>query len=65
MLNTRPEGPADTGAIGDTIRQAFGRDNEATLVAPLPRRNLLTTSLVTIQKNEIVGHLTFSLFTLA
>lgn len=58
----RPENNDEQAAISQSIRMAFGRQNETELVDRL--RNSLafipTLSLVAVRNNKIVGHILFS-----
>ena len=60
MVLIRPENPADFAAIEAVNAAAFGRPNEARLVAELRRAGALTLSLVAVDAEAIVGHLAFS-----
>ncbi len=60
MLTIRPETPEDIAAIRYVNEQAFGQNEEAELVEKLRNRAALSLSLIAVQKNEIVGHITFS-----
>lgn len=60
MLTIRPETPEDIEAIRYVNDQAFGRENESWLIDELREHGVLTISLVAIQDDEIVGHISFS-----
>ena len=61
MLTVRQETPEDVDSIRYVNEQAFGQKEEAALVEKLRNRAALTLSLVAVQKNEVVGHIAFSL----
>ncbi len=61
MLTIRLETPEDVEYIRYVNEQAFGRENEAKLIEELRNRGALTISLVAVQNDEIVGHISFSL----
>ena len=60
MLTIRPEKPEDKAAIRHINEEAFGRKVEAELIEKLQNRGMLTLSLVAIQDNKTVGHISFS-----
>jgi len=60
MLKIRPEVPTDIPDIHQVNALAFGRANEADLVAALRRAGTLSISLVAEQAQRIVGHIAFS-----
>lgn len=55
----RPETPADREAVATVNRLAFGRDDEANLVAALRAGGYTTLSLVAETGGQIVGHILF------
>src|SRR5262245_6412150 len=60
MILVRPEVPADHDAVDAIIRGAFGRPEEATLVATLRRVADPQISLVALLEARVVGHVFFS-----
>jgi len=60
MSSIRKETPEDIAAIRHVNEQAFGGTVEADIVERLRARGVLTLSLVSIQDNEIIGHIAFS-----
>lgn len=56
----RPERPADGDAISAVVTTAFGRSDEAGLVAALRDAGALSLSLVAAYDDDIVGHIAFS-----
>jgi putative acetyltransferase len=56
----RPEELADATAIADTIAAAFGRPEEALLVARLREAGALTVSIVAEVDGGVVGHVALS-----
>ena len=56
----RPETPEDEGSIRRVHEQAFGQEDESRLIEKLRNNGALTISLVTVQDNEIIGHIAFS-----
>jgi putative acetyltransferase len=60
MLTIRLEVPEDIEYIRYINKQAFDRENEAKLIEKLRNRGALTISLVAMQNDEIVGHISFS-----
>jgi len=61
-MDIRTEKPEDIAAVRNVNIAAFGRENEANLVARL-RGIASTFSFVAVQSDRIVGHLLFSLVT--
>ena len=61
MLNIRLETPEDIDSIRYVNEQAFGQKAEADVIDKLRSRNALTISLVAVRKDEVVGHIAFSL----
>ncbi len=59
-MRIRPETEADRTAIDRVNRQAFGRDEEASLVRRLRDEGLVVVSLVAEQDGAVVGHLMLS-----
>jgi putative acetyltransferase len=64
MLTMRPERPQDVSSIRAVNESAFGRSAEADSIEALRRRGQLTLSLVAIQDDSVVGHISFSPVTL-
>jgi putative acetyltransferase len=60
----RPEQPEDIQAISVINCEAFGGPSEAHLVDELRADGALTVSLVALENNEIVGHISFSPMTI-
>jgi putative acetyltransferase len=60
MLIIRQETPEDVAAIRHVNEEAFGQKEEAEIIEKLRSRGALTVSLVAVQGNEIVGHISFS-----
>lgn len=60
MLMIRPETPEDAAAIRHINEEAFGQKQEAEIIEKLRSRGALTVSLIAVQDNEIVGHISFS-----
>lgn len=56
----RRERPGDAPAIAAVVTEAFGRPDEAWLVAALRQAGALTLSLVAAYDDQIVGHIAFS-----
>lgn len=56
----RAEQPGDSLAIDEVIRQAFGQQDEVTLVQALREGGYNLLSLVAQQEGRIVGHLLFT-----
>jgi putative acetyltransferase len=56
----RVESPSDASAIGNVIRQAFGQEDEARLVASLRDEGHVRLSLVAEEGGSVVGHVLFS-----
>jgi putative acetyltransferase len=59
MIKVRKETGKDFAAIGQVNTAAFGRANEAGLIEKLREHDLLTISLVAIEDNAVVGHISF------
>lgn len=57
----RAERTGDIAAIDDVVAGAFGRDDEARLVARLRRDGDAAMSLVAVADNAVVGHVLLSL----
>jgi putative acetyltransferase len=64
LLTVRHETASDREAIYRVERDAFGRDEEATLVDALRDAGNLLLSLVAEEDNIIVGHIAFSPMTI-
>lgn len=60
MLNLRPEQAADVAAVKRINDLAFGRAEEAGLIADLRQAGDLTLSLVATDENGLIGHISFS-----
>lgn len=62
MLTIRAETPDDMAGIHAVVALAFGRDNEARLIAALRASPdfVPTLSLVAVEEGAIVGHILFS-----
>lgn len=58
-ISTRTERAGDERAIAEVLRQAFDRDEEASLVEQLRASDDVTLSLVAIENDRIVGHALF------
>jgi len=56
----RPERPDDIAAITAVVTEAFGRTDEARLVARLRTAGALSLSLVAAYDDQVVGHVAFS-----
>jgi putative acetyltransferase len=56
----RPETSGDVAAIGDLVRAAFARHQEAGLVDGLRRSGDLRLSLVAEEAGRVIGHVGFS-----
>jgi putative acetyltransferase len=56
----RPEKPGDEAAIGEVVSAAFGRQQEAELVARLRDNGDLVLSLVAEDAGKIIGQVAFS-----
>ena len=65
MCTIRHETPDDIHVIRHIHTAAFGQLNEADLVDALRQHNALTVSLVAVQDGRLVGHIAFSLVTIA
>jgi len=59
-VSIRPEEPADVDAIQSVNEAAFGRPDEARLVALLRARGGILLSLVAVVDGRVVGHLLFT-----
>jgi putative acetyltransferase len=59
-IRIRPDAPADAPAVEQVHELAFGRADEARLVAALRRAGGVTLSLVAEQSGSVVGHILFS-----
>jgi putative acetyltransferase len=59
MIKIRKETPVDFDAIRQVNTEAFGRENEAGLIEKLRQHGLLPISLVGVENNVIVGHISF------
>ena len=59
-VHIRPEAPADITEIHHVLTAAFGRPQEAALVAALRREGVPTLSLVAVHASQVVGHLLLS-----
>ncbi len=60
LLIIRPETPEDIASIRRVNLEAFGQKEEAEIVEKLRNRGVLTLSLVTVQDDGIIRHITFS-----
>ena len=60
MLIIRQEMPEDVATIRHVNEEAFGQKEEAEIIEKLRNRGVLTISLIAVQDNEIVGHVSFS-----
>ncbi len=60
MTTIRAATPADDAAIGEIVRSAFGRDDEARLVELLRGSGYARVSLVAERNAAIAGHIMFS-----
>jgi putative acetyltransferase len=60
MTLVRPEGVADHDAVRDVHRLAFGREDEARLVAALRDGGHARAALVAERAGRVVGHVLFS-----
>jgi len=56
----RPERPEDEAQIRRVNREAFGRGEEADLVEALRRAGAITSSLVAVRQDKVIGHILFS-----
>jgi len=63
-IQIRPERPEDAAAIEDVNRRAFGRPEEAALVAKLRATGKIALSLVAEAEDEAIGHILFSPMTI-
>lgn len=59
-MKIRPERPPDAAAIRAVLVEAFGGDEEATLVERLREGSGLYLSLVAEEDRELVGHILFT-----
>jgi putative acetyltransferase len=64
-IETRHERPEDQRQVRLVNELAFGRPNEANLVAALRSAGAVTLSLVAVRQGEIFGHIMFSPVTVA
>jgi predicted N-acetyltransferase YhbS len=60
MITIRAETSKDIPAIRHVLEMAFGQASEARLVEALRQADALITSLVAVEKEQIVGHIAFS-----
>lgn len=60
VVTVRPEQAGDIEAIDDVVIRAFGREDEARLVAQLRRDGDATISLVAVVGNAVIGHVLLS-----
>lgn len=60
MTTIRPEQPEDVIAIHHVVHQAFGRQDEASLVDALRRNGKARISLVAEDNGRVIGHILFS-----
>lgn len=60
LATIRPEIPKDQTSIHYVNQKAFRRNQEADLVDKLPKRGVLTISLVVVLDGTITGHIVFS-----
>ena len=60
MITIRAETSKDLDAIRHVVEMAFGQTAEARLVEALRQADALITSLVAVEKEQIVGHIAFS-----
>ncbi|QDU28174.1 hypothetical protein ETAA8_32740 [Anatilimnocola aggregata] len=60
----RAEQPEDSLTIDEVVRQAFGQEDEVTLVRALRDGGLNLLSLVATSQQQIVGHLLFTRLTI-
>ena len=60
VVTVRPERAGDIAAIDDVIVRAFGREDEARLVAQLRRDGDATISLVATAGDAVIGHVLLS-----
>ena len=60
MITIRAEKPKDISSIRYINEQAFGRNVEADLIEKLRKRAKLAISLVAVENDKVVGHITFS-----
>ena len=64
-LTIRPETSADHAAIGEVSRLAFGGEGESRLVDALREGGHARISLVAEEDDRIIGHILFSVLTIA
>ncbi len=62
--HVRAEAPEDHAAVDALVEAAFGRGDEAKLVAALRASGLPLLSLVAEEENRVIGHILFSPVTL-
>jgi putative acetyltransferase len=60
VVEIRKETPDDHAAIREVNQRAFGRAAEASLVDMLRTANKIVISLVAVQQDRVVGHISFS-----
>ena len=60
MITIRAEISEDIVAVRHVLEMAFGQDSEARLVEALRQADALDTSLVAVEKEQIVAHIAFS-----
>ncbi len=59
-ITIRKEAEIDTKAIHKVNFEAFGREDEANLVALLRQAGQATVSLVAVDVDRVIGHVLFS-----
>ncbi|MBI2565463.1 MAG: N-acetyltransferase [Candidatus Schekmanbacteria bacterium] len=59
-IDIRISTPAAASGVAAVEEAAFGRRNEARLVAALQARGLAVVDLVAVDRNRVVGHILFS-----
>jgi putative acetyltransferase len=59
-ITIRAETSKGAAAIRHVLEMAFGQVSEARLVEALRQADALVTSFVAVEKDQIVGHITFS-----
>jgi putative acetyltransferase len=64
MLTIRPEAPGDAASIHDVNLQAFGGAEEANLVDALRTQANPFISLVAVEDDAVVGHISFTAVTI-
>ena len=62
MITIRAKTSKDIAAIRHVLEMALGQASEARLVEALRQIDALITSLVAVEKEQIVGHIAFSVF---